>query len=42
VQLHHGPEHDLPVVSIHLLRGIKEDEAVVEEGEGENEEGTGE
>ena len=31
VELQHGPEHDLPVVSIHLPRGAKE--AEVEEGE---------
>ena len=32
VQLQHGPEHDLPVVSIHMLRGVKEDEVTEEEG----------
>jgi len=41
VQLHHGPEHDLPVVSIHLPRGAKED-TVTDESEGSTEEGTGE
>jgi len=38
VELHHGPEHDLPVVSIHLPRGAKEAEA----GEGEAAAGEGE
>jgi large subunit ribosomal protein L25 len=32
VELQHGPEHDLPVVSIHLPRGAKE-ETEAEEGE---------
>jgi large subunit ribosomal protein L25 len=25
VQLQHGPEHDLPIVSIHMMRGAKDD-----------------
>lgn len=33
VELTHGADHDLPVVSVHLPRGAKEEEA--EEGEGE-------
>jgi large subunit ribosomal protein L25 len=37
VQLQHGSEHDLPVVSIHMLRGAKEDEEVQDEGEGTTE-----
>jgi len=38
VELQHGPEHDLPVVSIHLPRGAKEDVAGGEaEGEVEGE-----
>jgi large subunit ribosomal protein L25 len=40
VELQHGPEHDLPVVSIHLLRGAKE--AADEEGEAEAGEPEGE
>ena len=41
VELMHGPEHDLPVVSIHLPRGATEAEAgeeAGEAGEGEGEE----
>jgi len=41
VQLQHGPEHDLPVVSIHLPRGSKE-ETAEDEAETEGEEGAGE
>jgi len=33
VQLQHGPEHDLPVVSIHLPRGSHEEDVVEEAGE---------
>jgi len=36
VQLAHGAEHDLPVVSIHLTRGARDAAAASEEGEGEN------
>jgi large subunit ribosomal protein L25 len=40
VELQHGPEHDQPVVSIHLPRGAKEEEA--EEGEAAADEGEAE